>query len=147
MRKFWLYSTLIIFAISMLLPFVVMFVISLSGDEAFFTNYKNINLNVIIDGGTPLIYACYKRSYRIVKAMLDYGVDVNFIDSAGNYALVCACESKNLKICKILVEHGATLFSDYQNEELEKAIKKRDVYRLPSVYINDIYNKRRKSNY
>ena len=115
--------------------------------EYVLENYKNINLNVIIDGGTPLIYACYKRSYRIVKAMLDYGVDVNFIDSAGNYALVCACESKNLKICKILVEHGATLFSDYQNEELEKAIKKRDVYRLPSVYINDIYNKRRKSNY
>ena len=45
MRKFWLYSTLIIFAISMLLPFVVMFAISLSGDEAFFTNYKNINLS------------------------------------------------------------------------------------------------------
>ena len=114
--------------------------------EYILENYKDINLNVIIDGGTPLIYACYKKSYRIVKAMLDYGADVNFTDYAGNYPLVCACESKNLKICKILIEHGATLFSDYQNESLEKAIKKRDVYRLPSVYFYDIYRKNKKKN-
>lgn len=114
--------------------------------EYILANYQGINVNVIIDGGTPLIYACYKKSYRIVKALLDYGADVNFKDSKNNCALVCACESKNLKICKILVEHGATLYNNEQNEALEKALKKRDIYRLPSVYIYDIYRKSKRKN-
>ena len=45
MKKFFLYSILILIALSMLLPFFVMFLISLSGEENIFTNYKNINLS------------------------------------------------------------------------------------------------------
>ncbi len=45
MKKTFLYFILILTALSMLLPFVIMFLISLSGDEHIFTDYKNINLS------------------------------------------------------------------------------------------------------
>ena len=45
MKKVLLYSFLIIIALSMLLPFIAMVLISLSGNENIFTEYKNINLN------------------------------------------------------------------------------------------------------
>lgn len=44
MKKFFLYSVLILLALSMILPFLAMFLISLSGDETIFTDYRNINL-------------------------------------------------------------------------------------------------------
>jgi len=46
MKKFLLYFVLIIIALSMILPFVVMFLISLSGNENIFTDYKNINFSL-----------------------------------------------------------------------------------------------------
>jgi len=46
MKKILLYSVLILTALSMLLPFFAMILISLSGNEDIFTNYKNINLNL-----------------------------------------------------------------------------------------------------
>lgn len=45
MKKVLLYSILVITALSMLLPFAAMFLISLSGNEDIFTGYKNINLS------------------------------------------------------------------------------------------------------
>ena len=45
MKRSFLYFVLILTAVSMLLPFLVMFLISLSGNENIFTDYKNINLN------------------------------------------------------------------------------------------------------
>ena len=45
MKKSFLYLILIILALSMLLPFFAMFIISLSGNENIFTDYKNINLS------------------------------------------------------------------------------------------------------
>ena len=45
MKKFFLYLILILCAISMILPFLIMFLISLSGNENIFTDYKNINLS------------------------------------------------------------------------------------------------------
>ena len=47
MKKFCLYSVLIILALSMFVPFALMFLISLSGNENIFTDYKNINLSFI----------------------------------------------------------------------------------------------------
>lgn len=111
--------------------------------EYVLTNYKGINLNVLIDGRTPLIYACYRKSYRIVKAFLDYGVDVNFKDSQNNCALAFACKVKSLKICKILIEHGAMLYNEYNMEAIKKAIKKRDIYELPYVSVYNIYGTRK----
>ncbi len=45
MKKIFLYFVLVLLAISMLVPFFVMFLISLSGNENIFTDYKNINLS------------------------------------------------------------------------------------------------------
>ncbi len=45
MKKFFLYFVLGLCALSMILPFFMMFIISLSGQENIFTNYKNINLS------------------------------------------------------------------------------------------------------
>ena len=45
MKKSLLYFILILTAFSMLLPFFAMFLISLSGNENIFTDYKNINLS------------------------------------------------------------------------------------------------------
>lgn len=47
MKRFFLYAVLILLAVSMLIPYALMFLISLSGDESIFTNYKNINLSFI----------------------------------------------------------------------------------------------------
>ena len=47
MKKFFLHAILIIFALSMIIPFFMMFLISLSGNENIFTEYKNINLSFI----------------------------------------------------------------------------------------------------
>lgn len=46
MKKFFLYAILILIALSMLFPFFGMFLISLTGNENIFTNYKNINLSL-----------------------------------------------------------------------------------------------------
>ena len=45
MKKGFLYFVLILTAVSMLIPFFAMILISLSGNENIFTDYKNINLN------------------------------------------------------------------------------------------------------
>ena len=44
-KKVFLYFVLILLAASMILPFFMMFLISLSGEENIFTDYKNINLS------------------------------------------------------------------------------------------------------
>ena len=45
MKKSFLYLILVLIALSMLLPFFAMFLISLSGNENIFIDYKNINLS------------------------------------------------------------------------------------------------------
>lgn len=45
MKRFTLYLILVLTAISMIIPFLAMVLISLSGNENIFTDYKNINLN------------------------------------------------------------------------------------------------------
>ena len=45
MKKIFMHFVLILVALSMILPFFVMFLISLSGNENIFTDYSNINLN------------------------------------------------------------------------------------------------------
>ena len=47
MKKFFLYLVLFILAFSMILPFFMMFLISITGNENIFTDYKNINLSFI----------------------------------------------------------------------------------------------------
>ena len=45
---------------------------------------------------------------------------------------------KSLKIVKLLYEKGCKLEEDYYNESIERAIKKKDSFYLPQVYISKI---------
>ncbi len=47
MKKIFLHLILILMAVSMFVPFLMMFLISLSGEENIFTNYQNINLSLL----------------------------------------------------------------------------------------------------
>ncbi len=47
MKNFFLHTVLILLALSMAIPFFMMFLISLSGNENIFTDYKNINLSLL----------------------------------------------------------------------------------------------------
>ena len=46
MKKFFLRFVLLLLALSMVIPFLIMFLISLSGQENIFTDYKNVNLSL-----------------------------------------------------------------------------------------------------
>lgn len=59
MKKFLMYAILILITISMLFPFFVMFLISLSGNEDIFTNYKNINLS----------FCAYKNVFKSIPVV------------------------------------------------------------------------------
>ena len=45
MKKIFMYLILLILGLSMIIPFSIMFLISLSGNENIFIDYKNINLS------------------------------------------------------------------------------------------------------
>ena len=59
MRKLFLHFVLIILALSMIFPFFMMFLISLSGNENIFTDYKNINLT----------FAAYKNVFSSIPVV------------------------------------------------------------------------------
>lgn len=113
------------------------------------SKYRNINLNQRFkcieknyDGLTPLIYACYKKSSKIVKLLLDYGVDINYGDVNGNTALEYACCMRNLNIAKLLYDSGARLKEEKDNFYIENAFSKKDSFLLcmtSVVYIPKLY--------
>lgn len=75
MKKFFLYLVLIFLSITMILPFFVMFFISLSNTENFFANYQNINLSI-------LAYKNVFNSIPIVKYFLN-SIIVAFFTTIG----------------------------------------------------------------
>lgn len=115
-------------------------------------NCKNINLNKYIvnsldkkyDGLTPLIYACYRKSNKIVEILLNYGADGNFPDIDGNYPIEYVCNLKNFKLIKLLYEKGYRLKNDKENKDIEYCLKHKDFYLLPYKYICKLYNLNKK---
>jgi len=75
MKKILLHLVLIILALSMIVPFGLMFLISLSGQENIFTNYKSINLSCCA-------YKNVFNSVPIVKYFLN-SLIVAFFTTAG----------------------------------------------------------------
>ena len=59
MKKIFIYMILIIISLSMLIPFAAMFLISLSGNENIFTDYKNINLS----------FCAYKNVFKSIPVL------------------------------------------------------------------------------
>ena len=79
MKKFFLYSILILVALSMILPFFMMFFISLSGNENIFTDYKNVNLS----------FCAYKNVFQsipVVKYFLN-SLIVASVTSLGQFII------------------------------------------------------------
>ena len=75
MRKAFLYIILILLALSMIIPFFMMFLISLSGNENIFTDYKNINLSLCA-------YKNVFRSIPVAKYFLN-SLIVSFFTTVG----------------------------------------------------------------
>lgn len=73
------------------------------------------NPNTASSGGwTPLIYIAYdaagdgaKRTIDAARLLIEFGADVNVVDTEGNTALAHAPKSSRNLITKLLKEHGA----------------------------------------
>lgn len=71
-----------------------------------------LNKGVAVDAPwrsrTPLISAAIAGRRDIVKLLLDRGASINARDDNGNTALIQATIYKNIAICRLLLESGAT---------------------------------------
>ena len=77
--------------------------------------FKNFNLNKINsknykDQMNPLHIACYKGNKKIIKILLDLGIDINSKDTNGYTPLFYAIISKNENLVKMLILRGANKF-------------------------------------
>lgn len=63
---------------------------------------------IIDDNGlTALIWASMKGHYEIVRLLIKYDADVNYVDDNGHTALLWACRNAFIEIVKLLIKHGA----------------------------------------
>ena len=60
-------------------------------------------LNSYFNGQTPLIHACEKANYDIVKLLLDNSALIDFPDKYGQTALTVAIENRKLDVVELLV--------------------------------------------
>lgn len=110
-------------------------------------NYKNINLDKHIksymdekiNGFTPLTYACYRKSNKIVEILLNYGADGNFPDINEDTPLAYACYLKSLKLIKLLYEKGYRFKNEKDNISVERYLKEKEEYLLPIIYVRKLY--------
>lgn len=112
--------------------------------EYILNNYKNINLNKLIDGMAPIQYACYRKSFKLVELMLNYGANGDFPDKYGDTPLAYACCLRNSKLIKLFYERGFRFQGDELNEELECYIKEKQSYLIPFVYVRKLAEKKLK---
>lgn len=71
---------------------------------------KGISCNLIIDQNTeitPLLFAIQINNLKLIKLLIQYGVDLNTKNSKGDTALIFAIQNKKEKIVKLLLESGA----------------------------------------
>lgn len=66
-----------------------------------------INVNVSLNGGTPLTIAADKGHVKILQMLLDGGADPNLLNQVQDSALGYAASKGFVKIVKILLEKGA----------------------------------------
>ncbi len=70
---------------------------------------KGADVNLLVDGVSPLMYAAGGDELKTVSALILAGADLEAMDRAGNTALFYAASGGNLRITKYLVRHGANL--------------------------------------
>jgi ankyrin repeat protein len=78
---------------------------------------KGADVNSEINGLTPFNIALNIHKTKIVKALLDGGVEASSIDENGKSLLINACEKGNVEIVKMLIAKGAEPNIDLGNGE------------------------------
>lgn len=69
-------------------------------------NYVNSSLE---DYTTPLLYACENGNYEIAELLIDYGANINVVDSNKSTPLIEALDSESYDIMQLLLENGADI--------------------------------------
>ena len=54
-----------------------------------------------------LSIACKGKNLKMIKLLLDQGVQINKIDENGLTPLIVSCDQNNLEAVKLLLDHGA----------------------------------------
>jgi hypothetical protein len=82
------------------------------------------NPNLVTDDLTPLMYAVAYQNSAMVKKLIGYKADVNFISKEKQSALVFAIKGRNAEILQLLMDGGADpsihLKADYSAIDLAK---------------------------
>jgi hypothetical protein len=82
------------------------------------------NPNLVTDDLTPLMYATAYQNAAMVKELIGYKADVNFISKEKQSAIVFAIKGRNAEILKLLMDGGADpsipLKEDYSAVDLAK---------------------------
>lgn len=86
----------------------MLFSVILLGKSYVLEGFKGVDISQMKrgDGMTPLHYAVFGGSPRMVEAILEKGVDLYGKMDDGMNALHCAVELQNLEIVSLLVEKG-----------------------------------------
>lgn len=76
-------------------------------------NHLSGSLNERTDHGiaekNPYRIACFLRKYNVATCLIENGADANYMDSDGYPVLAYTVCSNNLKLCSLLLKHGADI--------------------------------------
>jgi len=94
---------------------------------------KGVNLNEVIDGRPPLLYASDYGQGDVVEYLIHKGANVNAADKHGITALLAAIWESHVHCVKILLKHGASkkgstpdgtsYFQAAENEEIRNLLR------------------------
>ena len=68
---------------------------------------QGANPNTVVDGISPLMYAVAYRNYPVIKELVQYHAEINFVSDNKESALVFAIKERNEKALQLLLDLGA----------------------------------------
>ena len=97
-----------------------------------------------LDGNSYLHLAVKKQNEKIIKNLIEKGINLNLQNKKGNTALHTAHEIGNISIIKSLLEHGIN--KRIKNQEGKKAEEIQKINNLKKIQSVDNYNDLNKKN-
>jgi len=98
---------------------------------------QGANPNLEVDGITPLMYAVAYQNYIIIQELIDYKVDVNYMSSENQSALLFAIKGRDTEALQLLMDHGADpslkIRDDYTAIDLAKEENIREVLEVLNI--------------